>query len=146
MWRTRNVPEPQAMSSQSLIRRTRSAVRRAAVELVEQLRGEPVGRVVFAEVVAQFLRHQVLVKPFQQVARAVGVGVQRNERIGGELLHDGAQGLVNFGRPVFEIPTEEVAFEEVADAKVTEDAAFFHCAADSFAKPVVVHAGWLAPA
>ena len=111
---------------QPFVGQARSAVGRAAVELVEKLRGEPVGRVVFAEVVAQFLGHEVLVELLQQVAGAVGVGVERDKGVIGQLLHDTAQGGVHFGRPVVEIPAEEVAFEEVADAEVAENAAFLH--------------------
>ena len=96
------------------------------MKLIEKLRGEPIGRVVFAEVVPQFLRHKVLVKLFQQVARAVGIGVQGDERIVRQLLNHVPKGFVNFRRPVFDIPTKEIAFEKVANAEMTEDAAFLH--------------------
>ena len=125
MCRTRNVPSRKR--DQAVVRQVSgSLIGRAAVKLVEKLSGEPVRRVVFAKVVTQFLRHEVLVKFFRQVARSIRVGVESDEGVVGELLHNASQGLVNLGRPVFEIPAEEITLEKVADAEMAENAALFH--------------------
>ena len=110
---------------QSFVGRAWRSVGRAAVKLVEHLLRQPVGRVVFAEVVAQFLRHEVLIKLLEQVACAFGIDVERDEGVAGKLANDLAQRGIRRLVPTFEIPTEEIAFEKIADAQVPENAALF---------------------
>ncbi len=117
---TRNVPEPQAGSSR---RFCRVAV---VAQLVEQALGQPVGRVVLAQVVAQLLGHQVLVELLQQVARLLGVHVERDQRVVGQVADQPAQRGVQLVVPDVQVPAEEVALEEVADAKLREEAAALH--------------------
>ena len=86
---------------------------------------QPVGRVVFAQIVADGLGKKLLVELLEQVAGFGGIDAERS---GVELIEGArhrADGVAAVLAPGVEIPGEEVAFEKVANAGLRPDAALF---------------------
>ena len=94
-------------------------------QFVKNQLGEPVGRVVLAQVVPHAAGEQLMVQLLQQVAADRAIFGERARVVAVQPRNHVAHELVDRLGPNGQIPGEQVAFEEVGDVEVLKDAAGF---------------------